>query len=197
MPRREVQFIRGGYYHLYNRGANRMTIFRNDDNYCCLLRKMHEYREALAVTVVAYCLMPNHYHWLVRQDGDAPAGLLAQRVFNSYAKAFNNGNNRSGTLFEDRYKAIAVETDAYLHHLCCYIHANPVRHGIATDVELWPYSNYPDWVGTRNGTMVDRSFVQAHFPNPGQYRAYVQSLITAASPLPQALRAYLEELESE
>ena len=165
MARRKVQFVRGAYYHVYNRGANRISIYHNDENYRFLIQKLKEYREKLEVTVVAYCLMPNHYHWLIRQDGDVPAGLLPRRVFNGYVKAFNSGNGRSGTLFEDRFKAIMVESDEYLHHLCRYIHANPVLHGIAADVELWPYSNYLDWVGKRRGTLVDQVFVQQHFPS--------------------------------
>lgn len=197
MPQRRVRFTRGSYYHLYNRGANRMSIVRSDLDYHLLLQKLKVYCAELSLTLIAYCLLPNHYHWLVRQERDMPAGLLPQKVFNSYAKLFNFANNRTGTLFEGRYKAILVESDAYLLHLCRYIHANPVRHGIASDVALWPYSNYLDWIGERQGTLVDRSFIQQHFPTPHQYQVYVRALLSGVAQIPQNLDGYLQELESE
>ena len=79
MPRRKLKFAQGNYYHIYNRGANRMSIFRNDDNYRLALQLMKKYCVKFNVTVIAYCLMPNHYHWLLRPDSDLPAGLLPQR----------------------------------------------------------------------------------------------------------------------
>lgn len=81
------------------------------------------------------------------------AGLLAQRVFNAYSKAFNNSNDRSGTLFEDRYSAIAVTSDEYLRHLCRYIHANPVRHGIATAVRVMAVLELPGMDRAAAGTI--------------------------------------------
>ena len=71
------------------------------------------------------------------------------------------------------------------------------RHGIATAVELWPYSNYLEWIEQRPGNLVDRAFVQAHFPAPGQYQAYVASYVSGQVKLPDGLAAYLEELENE
>jgi len=194
MPPRKIQFVQGVYYHIYNRGANRQSIFRSDENYKFCLRLMQQYRQELNITVIAYCLMPNHYHWLVRQDGEKSAGLLPTRVFNSYSKAFNNAYNRSGTLFEDRFDAILVETDEYLRHLCRYIHVNPVKDGFAVAPELWPYSNYLEWVGIRNGQLVDQAFVQAHFSDAQRYQAFVLDYLTGRSALPKGLQLYLENL---
>ncbi len=194
MPPRKIQFVQGAYYHIYNRGANRQSIFRSDENYKFCLRLMQQYRQALNISVIAYCLMPNHYHWLVRQDGEETAGLLPTRVFNSYSKAFNNAYKRSGTLFEDRFDAILVETDEYLHHLCRYIHMNPVKDGFAAAPELWPYSNYPEWIGLRNGLLIDQVFVHAHFPDPQRYQAFVLDYLNGRSTLPKGLQLYLENL---
>ena len=127
--------------------------------------------------MIAYCLLPNHYHYLVRQDGDERAGLLPQRVFNSYSKAYNKRYDHSGTLFQGPYQAIHVDNQRYLLHLCRYIHANPVVHGLVDDVGDWPYSNYAEWVGERPGTFLDRKFAREHFPVPKNYRAFVQEFI--------------------
>lgn len=194
MPRSTVQWQQGEYYHIYNRGAGRQSICLNNENYIYLLRLLKEVAAECEITVIAYCLLPNHYHWLIRQDGETPGNMLPKRVFGSYTQAFNNWNRRSGTLFEGRFKPKHVDADDYLRHLCRYIHANPVRHGIAFAPELWPYSNYQEWIGIRPGTLVDRSFVAAHFPRPGQYQAYVNDYIIGDTEIPQAIRDYLEPL---
>jgi len=196
MPTRTLRFVSSHYYHIYNRGAGRQSIFSNDENYLYVVRLLKKVAAECQVTVIAYCLLPNHYHWLLRQDSDTPASKVPTRVFGSYSQAFNRVNGRTGTLFEGRFKAILVESDEYLHHLCRYIHANPVRHAIAGDLELWPYSNYLEWLGKRNGTLIDRAFVQAHFGTAANYQKYVQSFLTGQVHLPQALQAYLEQLES-
>ena len=123
--------------------------------------------------VIAYCLLPNHYHWLLRQDGEAPAGQVPARVFRSYSQAFNRAYGRSGTLFEGPYKALPVETDAYFVTLCAYIHLNPVHHGLVVSPEDWPYSNYLEWIGKRAGTLIDRELVREFFGRPEEYEACV------------------------
>jgi len=96
---------KGMYYHIYNRGVGKSTIFREPKNYLFVISKMKEYSLANQLAMIAYCLEPNHYHFTVRQDGDAPAANLPQFVFNSYTKAYNKMYNHSGTLFEGRFKA--------------------------------------------------------------------------------------------
>lgn len=194
MPKRRILYRPGGYYHIYNRGADRISICRNDDNFSYLLGLIKKYLGELEITMIAYCLLPNHYHWLVRQERQTPAGKLPQRVFNAYSSAFNKMTGRTGTLFEGRYKAIAVETDPYLHHLCRYIHANPVNHGLAMAPDLWPYSNYLEWVGKRRGALVDHTFVIDEFGSPERYEAYLQAYLSGQSKPPYGLEHYLNGL---
>jgi putative transposase len=186
MPAKRPNYVTGSYYHFYNRGAHRLSLFREEDNYVFVLRKIKTYCSSLALAPIAYCLLPNHYHFLIRQDGDQPAGLLPQRVFNSYSKAYNKRYGHSGTLFEGNYKVVPVERDAYLLHLCRYIHANPVIHGLVEDVLDWPYTNYPEWIGERAGTLVDLDFVRAQFPTADSYRAFVAEYL-ATRRLPEGL----------
>ena len=192
MPARRPPYFPGHYYHFYNRGARQLSIFRERDNYLFVLRKMRHYCLTLDVAPIAYCLLPNHYHFLIRQDGELPAGLLPQRLFNSYSKAYNKRYEHSGTLFEGNYRVVPVKEQAHLLHLCRYIHANPVTHGLVDHVADWPYSNYLEWVGERDGTLVDREFVQAHFATPKDYQAFV-GVYVKDHQLPQEL-AYLKEL---
>ncbi len=138
----QLTWQRGGYYHLYNRGAHRLSIFREPENSLFALERIRRYSQEFRIRVIASCLLPNHYHLLVRQEGDARAGLLPQRVFNSYTKAYNRRYEHSGTLFEHRFQARQVHGEAHLRRLCLYIHANPVKHGLVSDPADRPYSNY-------------------------------------------------------
>lgn len=194
MPKPRPQYLRGAYYHIYNRGAHRLSIFRQDDNFFFVLQKIKHYCRSLRLTPIAYCLLPNHYHFLIRQDGEEPAGLLPQRVFNSYSKAYNKRYGHSGTLFEGNYKVIPVLEEAYLLQLCRYIHANPVIHGLANQPEEWPYSNYLEWIGRRKGTLVDQDLVREWFPTPGEYRGFVQDYLRERR-MPEDLDRYLKAWE--
>ena len=190
MPVRPV-YTQGGYYHFYNRGAHRVSIFREPENYVFVLQKLKQYCRELTLTPIAYCLLPNHYHFLIRQDGEQASGLLPQRIFNSYSKAYNKRYEHSGTLFESQYKVITVHTESYILNVCRYIHANPVKHGIVNDLREWPYSNYLEWIGERTGTLVDRDFIRLYYPTPEAYRETIQVYLQQREQL--AALTYLEE----
>ena len=179
MPRRRTTFTQGAYYHIYNRGAAQVSIFRGDEDYRYLLTLVKRLLTELQITMIAYCLLPNHYHWLVRQDGAVPVRLLAQRVWKSYANHFNNRYDRSGALFEDRYKAIPVTTDSYLRDLCLYIHTNPVKHGLVARPELWSYSNYLEWIGARQGRLLDQTLIATYSGSASAYQTQVETYLAA------------------
>ena len=141
MPGRAVQFTAGCYYHLYNRGANRNTIFPREEDFQDFLRRLRRNALLHATTIIAWCLMPNHFHLLVRQEDAECAGRMVQCTCNGYAQAFNRRYTHCGTLFQGRYHAILVDSDEYLRCLCRYIHTNPVKDGFAVAPELWAYSN--------------------------------------------------------
>ena len=76
MPKPRPEYQAGNYYHFYNRGRSRLSIFHEPDNYLFVLRKVKRYLREYYLAMIAYCLMPTHYHFLIRQDGEHPAGLL-------------------------------------------------------------------------------------------------------------------------
>ena len=117
--------------------------------------------------------MPNHYHFLLRQDGTEKISAFVQRTFNSYVKAFNKAYLRTGTLFEGPFKSIDIERDNHLTHLCRYIHRNPLEAGLVTNLDDWPYSNYLEWIGKRAATLYDANFVKDQFINSDDYERFV------------------------
>jgi putative transposase len=167
-------------------------MFREEENYFYVIDRMKGYGREFELTIVAYCLMPNHYHLLICQNSEYRAGLLPQRVFNSYTKAYNIRYGHSGTLFEGPYKAVHVTQESHLRHLCRYIHANPVKDGLVNNLEDWPFSNYLDWIGKRQGTLVDRDFIEGMFCSGVEYQEFVRDFLIMRE-LPIELAEYLEE----
>jgi len=157
MPYRQNVFVPGNVYYAYNRGINGMPIFAHPDNYVYLLHKVKRLLRELPITVLVYCLMTNHYHFVLRQDGDVSSSTFIQRLFQTYTQAFNKQQGRKGTLFEGRFRHVHVDRDEYVTHLCRYVHLNPLAAGLVSDPAEWPYSNYLEWIEARPGTLVDNS----------------------------------------
>jgi len=177
MARRKTPFLPNNYYHVYNRGANRADIFLNDKDYTFLLKQVKDHIKEFDITVIAYCLMANHYHFILRQNGEAKISGFIQAVFHVYSSAFNALHKHSGTLFEGPFRAIFVDKNEYLLHLCRYIHRNPLEAGIVVKPEQWHYSNYAEFIGKRKGTLVDREFVQQNFGTPEAYEDFVMNYV--------------------
>jgi len=147
------------FYHIYNRGINGEIIFKTAKNYLFFLNKLKEYLSNVC-DIYAYCLMPNHFHLLVRiknnkylseitnhQNKELEKGLHASqnifskqfaKVFNSYSQAFNKENNRHGSLIESPFKRKLITSEDYLRKCIIYIHQNP-SHG---DFKNYKYSSY-------------------------------------------------------
>ncbi|MBS1250270.1 MAG: hypothetical protein MAG431_01863 [Chloroflexi bacterium] len=195
MPQPRPPYLPGHYYHFYNRGAHGVSIFREPENYVFVLRKMKLYARKYQLMVIAYVLMPNHYHFLVQQMGKHLARFLPQYVFNSYSQVYNNHYNHSGTLFEGSYKVKPVQKETYLLHLCRYIHGNPVKDGLVADPADWPYSNYLEWIGERDGSLFDPDFMNDYFASPNDYRDFVFDDLWGRD-LPDDVKMYLENFKA-
>lgn len=178
MVKRNIEFIKGEYYHIYNRGCNKTDIFYKPTNYPYLMNLMEERPDSFQVSTIAFCLMPSHYHFLLRQNSDISISNFIESVFNSYTKAFNKMFKRTGTLFEGPFKAIHVDNPNYLIQLCRYIHRNPLDAGLVDKLLNWKYSNYLEWIGQRNSLLIDIEFVKNNFIIPEDYIIFVSDYIS-------------------
>ncbi len=190
MARRKTLFLPNNYYHIYNRGAHKTNIFRNDRDYVFLLKLVKEQAKKCDITVIAYCLMDNHYHFILRQNEDIEIGQFMQAIFNIYTKAFNDKYKQSGTLFEGPFKSIHIDRSEYLLHLCRYIHRNPLEASMVVRPEQWHYSNYAEFIGKRKGILVDKDFVKINFGTSEAYEDFVMNYITPEK-TQRELRHYL------
>jgi REP element-mobilizing transposase RayT len=182
------------YYHIYNRGVSKSTLFREPTNYLFVIEKLQKYCLGNLVSVIAYCLMPNHYHLLLRQDEKQPAGNVPQSMFNSYSKAYNLRYSQSGTLFEGRFRAIPIHSTSHLFHLCRYIHGNPVKDGLVTDPADWQWSNYLEFIGDRKGSLVDAQFIETQFGGGQAYKQFLFQYLRSRQ-LPEDVQRLINELE--
>ena len=209
MPRRATPFIPDIYYHFYNRGNNRQAVFFEADNYLYFLGGVKKYLLPVAY-IVAYCLMPTHYHILVRiksqtsevfktsevlgREVSRQVSLAMQKFLISYTKAINKRFSRVGALFQGQFQAKPIQTYSHLLNLCVYIHANAVKDGLVALPEDWIYSNYLEWLSQRDGPLVDRKFIQEHFGAPAEYQELVMHYVKTRY-LPDDMRKYLEAFE--
>ena len=175
MPYRQTEFRAGHYYHLYNRGVNRQPIFFCRENWSFFLRRTRHYFLPELVDVLAYCLMPTHYHLLVHLKTDDLGRRIMQPFALSYTKAINKQQSRTGPLFEGRFQATWVDRDEYLLHLSRYIHLNPVAAGLVPRPEDWVFSSYREYIGLRGGTLLVPDVVLSQFPSREAYREFVDS----------------------
>ncbi len=173
MPRREMVFAEGHFYHIYNRGAQKQKIFYDADNYLYLLQLLSKNLARYAVSTVAYCLMPNHYHFLLRVDENGNLSKCMAHTWNSYVQALNKKYKRKGPLFAERFKAIHIDKPEYLAYLCRYLHRNPLRAGLVDRLEKWAFSNYLEFAGLRNGSLFCPTFFESYFSDVETYLDFV------------------------
>ena len=134
------------YYHVMNRGAGRQMIFNDETDYQVFLSTLEEAHRQFGIEIHAYCLMGNHYHLLIKTPR-ANLSRVMRHLNGLYTQRYNRRNKTDGALFRGRYKAILVDSDAYLLHLSKYIHLNPLEAELVDKLEQYPWSSYPAYIG--------------------------------------------------
>jgi putative transposase len=174
---------RGKTYHLFNRGINGENIFIEERNYNYFLKRWEDLVTPVVHTY-AYCLLRNHFHFLlcikdeqvIEEDEFTgkekildPANQLA-KFFNSYAQSINKAYGRTGSLFEHPFHRNLVENDVYFTRLVSYIHFNPQKHGFVEDYHDWKYSSYGILMN-EHPTFINRKAVNQKFGGQENYLA--------------------------
>lgn len=201
MPRtqKNLQHFKGTTCHIFNRGVQKDKIFLEGEDYIFYLKRIKKYKEIYGIEFLNYSLLPNHFHYTIRQVSDSAIcssqkchlplkanGTDIERtsiskfmhiLHNSYAHYFNKKYKRSGHVFQDRYKQRIVEDDSYIMWLSAYINGNAQIHKIVEDAKDWPYSSYLDYIGKRNGTICNKEIIQIYFQGADDYKQYTNEVI--------------------
>lgn len=177
------------FYHVWYRGINRENLFYTAANYEYFLRMYAEYLDPVVETY-AFCLLPNHFHLLIRTKAfvevsptgetskktSNPVSLAFQRFFTAYSQAVNIQQHRTGSLFQKPFKRLEVTSTRQLATLVHYIHTNPQKHGIIDDFRLYPWSSYERILIARPSKL-KKDEVVSWFKNKDNYLAYHGRLI--------------------
>jgi putative transposase len=172
----------GEIYHVYNRGNNRENIFIEERNYFYFMQLYEKYIPRVADTF-AYCLLGNHFHFLVRirEEHDCQSsedwqsyptpGQAFSNLFSTYTKAINKAYQRTGSLFEKPFKRKIVDNEYHFTNLVLYIHRNPEFHGLVDDFRDWPFSSYKAILSTGQ-TGISRAELLSWFGNAKGFTAF-------------------------
>jgi len=170
MPYREIS-IKDNYYHLYNIGNNFEKIFFEKKNYVFFLNRIIKYFDN-RIDIVAYVLMPNHFHFIIKPKENGFLEKAMQKFSTSYTKVINLRRGRVGHLFQGRYKIKLVPENNYLLHLSRYIHLSPVRKGLTKTPIEYEYSSYNVYVNKTKYSFIKNSIVLEQVEN---YEEFVLS----------------------
>ena len=189
-----MTFEKGKYYHLYNRTNNQELLFHDDDNYQFFLSKF-QHHLSTSLSVIAYCLMPTHFHFLIRIESDDSL-LISKNIavlLRSYTRAINKRFNRNGNLFQQNTKAKKIADENYLLTLISYIHQNPLRVKKCDRLKDWKYSSYQDLITihaitqsnisdamTRShGITIDQKFYEQYFKTTLDFKKYSEEMVVS------------------
>ena len=156
MPRQARKKAKSGIYHVMLRGMDRQQIFEDCDDYYHFLDIVQECREICNFELFAYCLMGNHVHMLLKVQAENLETIF-KRIGGRYVYYYNVKYQRTGHLFQDRFKSEPVEDDTYFLTVLRYIHQNPVRANLCRKVGDYPYSSYAEYL--HSSSVVDTRFV--------------------------------------
>jgi len=206
VPKRVLKPATGFVYHVYNRGVARQSTFRSRHEYNRAIELINYYRFAniplrysyfskltiedqrkilstlkksqnTLVDILSFALMPNHFHFLLKQTSDNGIEYFISRFTNSYTKYVNIQFNRVGPLFQGRYKSVHIEADAHLMHLSRYIHLNPYTDGIVKtldDLFNYPYTSLLEHVENNGRDFIQTDTVLSLFKNKLSYKMFIK-----------------------
>lgn len=178
-----------GYpHHVIQRGNNRQAIFTSSKDYQTLLDLLEENAKKFGVVIHAYVLMSNHFHLLVTPQSAEGLPQMMQAVGRRYVRYFNDAQQRSGTLWEGRYKSTLIQTDRYLLACMAYIDLNPVRAGLVTRAQDYPWSSHGHYIGQRIDKLITPHALFWELGNTPFAReaAYAELVQSGISPMQQA-----------
>ena len=190
------------YYHIYNRGNSKQTIFHDEQDYLYFIKLLFimntvkhlktrdnnspEFKNEQIISIGAYCLMPNHFHILLRQEKENGITTFMLKISTAYAMYYNKKYKHTGGLFEGKFKSKHADKDRYLKYLFSYIHLNPLKildknwkiNGLKNEglnfLFKYPYSSFNEYYNNEPEIIRKESFPE-YFPTRGDFLKEIKS----------------------
>jgi len=193
MPLRQIIFINNGYYHVFNRGSEKRIIFNQARDYSNFLTRVVKNSQKYSIEILSYCLMPNHFHFLLHQASDLTVTSFMNALQLGYAKYFNTKYDRVGPLFQGRFKAKSIESEQYLLQVSAYIHKNPIANyldsgnqspvdsrNLLSLLRNYPYSSYKEYLNLTSTSISKSDFIMGYFSKifpKLSYQSFVENFV--------------------
>lgn len=200
---RKTPLVTGEIYHIFNKGIDGRITFNDVMDFDRALKTARYYRFSSTpmklsqfldlnvesrlklekningekiVSIICYCIMPNHFHFTLKQEVDGGISRFISQFVNSYTRYFNTRNKRIGQLFLDRFKNVLVDTDSQALHLSRYIHLNPYSSNIVNNLKdlcNYKWSSLPEYLGKINDNICDKDIILSNFSEIPKYKKFV------------------------
>lgn len=189
-------FSKNNIYHIYNRGVDKMNIFKKEKDFKVFIFRLRENiipssidpkiysksarrRKALpknSFDLICYCLMPNHFHLLIQQKTDLPITKLMSKICTGYAKYFNKEYKRIGAVFQDQFKTVRIENNEQLIWTSFYIHKNPLEACLVKNIKDYKWSSFNEYFdSSQKNDLCNKIIICEQFNNPNTYLNYFQN----------------------
>jgi len=169
MPNKPRDIAPDYFYHIYNRAVEKRTIFYTEKDYEYFIDKAIFYKEKTGVKILAYCVLPNHFHFLLKEPtfevattskvGSSAISKFISLLLNSYTRYFNLNKDHSGRIFQGPFKSKLADDDNYLSVLLNYINLNHLKHKIAKKPKDWFYTSHHNYVGESKYNLIDKDYL--------------------------------------
>lgn len=216
MPSKHVirSFAENSYYHVFNRGVEKRTIFEDPGDYKIFKYYMFIYLAPLEkvlsvyphlplrlrpknlsseLDLITYCLMPNHFHLLLKQTTKDAISKFMKQITDAYTRYFNNKNKRVGSLVQGPFKAAQIDSDNLLLHISRYIHLNPLVSGVIKDnLQSYPWSSFPAYLNQNQDNLIKKDEILNHFASTKDFEKFVLDQAEYAKELEKIKHAMIE-----
>ena len=210
---RKTKFANGEYYHIYNRGTDKRDVFLDEYDYARFLRSLEEFnriepigslyikdqlsergvaagplQEERLVEIIAFCLNPNHFHLILKQEKEGGVSEFMKRVSGGYTGHFNFRYKRTGVLFQGKFKAIHIDSNEYLLYLSAYVNGNNLVHDTKTF-----RSSLGNYLKNKKDNLCNPEIILSQFQNREGYKDFVANNAVAIKEKREGIKQYLLE----